>query len=202
MDDKDYRDMVLRHDKHLDKLVTTIELFAASTDKKLDDLISVINTQNVMSERQDNQEKNLIEYSTRMDAILKESFDRVHNEIKRVKHQMVTEGCSVAQIEHQKVKDLARSVDEVKDDIKAVKKQQGTFISAAVVKWGAGILLTYLVIFGTYIVTTAHNTESRIGTHIGKSIIYKESLERRLKELKEGNKNAEYYGTSTNRPHN
>lgn len=86
MSDEDYRDLVLAHDKHIDKLANSIEHIAGamgSTNRKLEDVINVISTQNVLMEKFTNLEINL-----------KESFNRVHEKIKNVEDTQNKTGCS------------------------------------------------------------------------------------------------------------
>ena len=64
MKDEDLRDLVIQHDKHMDVLATSVEQLAqsvATTAKKLDDVIEVISTQNVLIERMNNLDNNLKE---------------------------------------------------------------------------------------------------------------------------------------------
>lgn len=76
MSDEDYKDMIMQHDKHIDKLAISIEHIAGavgSTNRKLEDIIDVISKQNILMEKFSNLEANL-----------KESFGRVHEKIRKI----------------------------------------------------------------------------------------------------------------------
>lgn len=86
MTDEDYRNLVLAHDKHIDKLASSIEHIAGTmngTNRRLEDVIDVISTQNVLMEKFTNLEINL-----------KESFNRVHEKIKNIEETQNKTGCS------------------------------------------------------------------------------------------------------------
>lgn len=85
MTDEDYRNLVLAHDKHIDKLASSIEHIAGTmngTNRRLEDVIGVISTQNVLMEKFTNLEINL-----------KESFNRVHEKIKNIEETQNKTGC-------------------------------------------------------------------------------------------------------------
>lgn len=85
MTDEDYRNLVLAHDKHIDKLASSIEHIAGTmngTNRRLEDVIDVISTQNVLMEKFTNLEINL-----------KESFNRVHEKIKNIEETQNKTGC-------------------------------------------------------------------------------------------------------------
>jgi hypothetical protein len=70
MNDEQYKDMVITHDKHLDKLTDSVSMLVGnvkSTNEKLEDVITVITQQNVLQERMAN-----------LDHNFRESFERVH----------------------------------------------------------------------------------------------------------------------------
>lgn len=76
MQDDDYRDLIMQHDKHIDKLALSVEHIAmavGSTNLKLENIIDVISKQNILMERFSNLEVNL-----------KESFGRVHSRLEKL----------------------------------------------------------------------------------------------------------------------
>ena len=77
MNDDSYRDLVIQHDKHIDTLTNSVSVLAVNvghTNKKLDDMIQVINQQNVLQERFSNLDNNF-----------RESFERIHGDIEEIK---------------------------------------------------------------------------------------------------------------------
>ena len=148
MNDEEYRGMVLQHDKHLDTLTSSITVLAdnvGTTNRKLDDVIDVINTQNVIVERMNN-----------LDINLKESFSRVHEKVHTIEHAQNTEGCSVLKVQEQKVSSLGRSVDMVRTRVDNAEKSLLDMVSGTVIRWGIAILIGYSIIFGTYVVKSLH----------------------------------------------
>ena len=98
MTDNEYRDMVIRHDKHIDKLAISVEHIATavgSTNRKLEDIIDVISKQNILMEKFSNLETNL-----------KESFSRVHEKIRILETTQNGSGCT-------NLKDTAKRVDKL-----------------------------------------------------------------------------------------
>jgi len=76
MTDAKYRDMVIDHDKHIDSLTTSVAVLAdnvSETNKKLDNMLVIINKQNILTER-----------LTNLDSNFRESFKRVHNKIDEI----------------------------------------------------------------------------------------------------------------------
>jgi phosphopantetheinyl transferase (holo-ACP synthase) len=85
MSDDDYKDLVLQHDKNIDKLATSIEHIAGAvgtTNRKIEDVLSVISQQNVLMEKFAN-----------METTLKESFNRVHVKIRDIETKQNETGC-------------------------------------------------------------------------------------------------------------
>ena len=86
MSDEDYKDMIMQHDKHIDKLAISIEHVAGavgSTNRKLEDILSVISQQNILMEKFANMETNL-----------KESFNRVYGKIRDLEVIQNGNGCN------------------------------------------------------------------------------------------------------------
>lgn len=82
MTEEGYRDMVIDHDKHLDSLTQSVCTLAdnvKSTNNKLDDVIDVMQTQNVLTERMSN-----------LDHKFRDSFERVHTKIEDIEDEQKT----------------------------------------------------------------------------------------------------------------
>ena len=108
MSDDEYRDLVIKHDKHIDKVADSVEHLAkavGSTNRKLDDVIEVINKQNVLMERVSNMEINL-----------KESFSRVHARLDLLENTHVGSGCSAMRL-------AIKNEDVIKEDLVQLEKE-------------------------------------------------------------------------------
>lgn len=84
MSDDDYRDLVIKHDKHIDRVADSVEHLAkavGSTNKKLEDVIDVIGTQNVLMEKFTNLETNL-----------KDSFTRIYTRLEKIENTHSSSG--------------------------------------------------------------------------------------------------------------
>ena len=85
MNNEDSKDLLFQHDKSIDKLTGSVEHLVISmtaSSKKLDDVIDVITTQNVLLEKVNYIEENI-----------KESFTRVHDKINGIETMINTTGC-------------------------------------------------------------------------------------------------------------
>ena len=105
MSDEEYRNMVIQHDKHIDKLALSIEHIAGavgSTNRKLEDIIDVISKQNLLMEKFSNLETNL-----------KEGFHRVHEEIRDIEDTHTKTGCGFVIAVNDKVKKLESNQNRV-----------------------------------------------------------------------------------------
>ena len=108
MSGDEYRDLVIKHDKHIDKVADSVEHLAkavGSTNRKLDDVIEVINKQNVLMERVSNMEINL-----------KESFSRVHARLDLLENTHVGSGCSAMRL-------AIKNEDVIKEDLVQLEKE-------------------------------------------------------------------------------
>jgi len=151
MTDEHYKEMILTHDKHIDRMSSSIETLAGSmgeTNKKLDGIIDVISTQNVLIERFNNLEENL-----------KESFGRVHGKIQVLEEAHSTTGCAKMSSVEMSIKSVGRSLDDVRNQVKIVEEHQENSVSSSTVKWVGGFLLTYSILFGTYVVEELHRMD-------------------------------------------
>jgi SepF-like predicted cell division protein (DUF552 family) len=98
MSDDDYKDLVLQHDKNIDKLATSIEHIAGAvgtTNRKIEDVLSVISQQNVLMEKFANMETNL-----------KESFNRVHAKIRDIETKQNETGCPLLAVANKRTAKL------------------------------------------------------------------------------------------------
>ena len=104
MHDRDVVDLVNKHDKHIDSMAQSIEHLAGAvgtTNKKLDDVIEVMATQNILMERLSNLEENL-----------KESFTRVHKRTGAIETVHNTEGCPALKMSQKDIEGLTKRLDK------------------------------------------------------------------------------------------
>ena len=150
--------MVINHDKHLDRLTTSVESLAesvGSTNAKLDNVIEVISAQNVMVERMNN-----------LDVNIKEFANDIRGKLRDLDETQSGPGCAAL-----KVTDM--TIGTLGDRLKVVETQQKTFISATALRWAGGILLSALLLFVTYandehteMADTVHKIDKLVATKI------------------------------------
>lgn len=185
MNDDSYKDMVLQHDKHIDSLASSIGTLAdnvGSTNKKLDDVIDIINHQNVLVERMNNIDTNVKEFAVRIGTRL-DSIEKQQNH----------EGCSALKLEHENINSLGKSVDQlrlaqtkieskVEDYVKTNDVKTSKFLNGNTIKGVVLFIVGYLIVFGTYVVQELHRLDK---------VAYKptttQSIESRITNLEKGN---------------
>lgn len=125
MKDDELRDLVMAHDKHIDLMAQSVERVSESvnaTTRKLDDVIDVINTQNVLMEKYSNLEVNI-----------KESFDRVYERIRAIERTHNDNGCPALQLSVQKTKTNEVRIKKLEASLSwVVKIVIGTLISGLI----------------------------------------------------------------------
>lgn len=157
------RGLLYATDKHVGVMAQSIEQLAVSvsaTNSKLEDIFSVVNTQNVIMEKIGHIEENL-----------KESFGRGWKRLEAVEKAQSEGGCSALKSQHTEIRTLGKSIDQLRDRIKEIEKVQKDSISSVTLRWSAYIIIGYTVVFGTYVVKTLHSldklTTERIHTQRG-----------------------------------
>lgn len=183
--------MVISHDKHLDRLTTSVETLAdsvGSTNRKLDDVIEVISAQNVMVERMNNMDVNMKEFAVDM-----------RGKIKSLEETQSTTGCTPLKVSQESISGLGRSLDTIRERVEIIEDNEKSSVSGSVIRWGAGLLVTIIIV----IVSVASDNinalregvqdvdktvASRIATQIGinNTIAHDiEDLERRVNNLED-----------------
>lgn len=99
MQDTEIRDLVIKHDHAIESLASSIERMADSattTNKKLEDVVSALNSQNILAERMAN-----------MDSNNNQKFDVIFNTFRTYDTMHNTEGCPALRVlsEREKSKD-------------------------------------------------------------------------------------------------
>ena len=124
MIEEGYKDLITKHDKHIDMMSQSIEHLAqavGSTNRKLEDIISVINTQNILTERFSNMEVNL-----------KESFSIVHEKIRIIETAHNATGRHTVLLLEEKVKVANKRIEDLENVVKWVTGIVGTAIVGAI----------------------------------------------------------------------
>lgn len=167
MNDEQYRDMVVDHDKHIDKLTSSVEVLAGSvgsTNKKLDDVIEIITQQNILAEK-----VNHIDTDTR------EAFVRIDERVRKIEEAREDKGCSALKVAVTTTNSLGRSVDTVKSRVNKLEDHVDGTVSSVVIRWGyAGTVFAMLSLFG-FVTTEIHRLDSLTATKIhSQKVVHKE----------------------------
>jgi len=177
MQDDVIEGMVIAHDKHLDSLASSVESLAKSvggTNKKLDDIIEVISTQNVMVERINNMDINIREFAVEI----------------RKKVSGIEQAQTDISIMNTKLSGLDRSVDNIRGDVEALEVASEDTVNKYVLMWGIGVLVSIVLAAASIVNTNIHDVkllangnkvlvEKEIATHAE----VKESLKDRLTKV-------------------
>lgn len=108
MTDNEYRDLVLKHDKHIEKVADSVEHLAAavgSTNRKLEDIIDVIGRQNLLMEKFANLEVNL-----------KESFQRIYTRLETLEGTHSGLGCSALRLANKAEETMKEEMEHLEED--------------------------------------------------------------------------------------
>ena len=150
------------HDRHIDTLSHAIEGLAQTngqTNVKLDKLVDAIGVQNVLIEKVNNMDSNLLDSFARRDA-----------RITALEHVQATKGCTNVQIASKDIIALGKSVDGLREVVvenrkvsdnsaKHLEGRISTFVSGSVVRWAIGVLITVFLVSAT--LTEADLTRTR-----------------------------------------
>lgn len=182
MTDEQYKDMVIGHDKHIDSLTSSISILAdsvGSTNSKLDNVIDVITQQNVLVERMNNMDHNVVE-----------SFNRAWVRIDKLEKIASNDGCEAAKLLQKdklmiedKLKVTNSRVADLEADTKGISIRIREYVSGATVKWAMGILAFYAVTFGAYTVTSTHDMDTTVSAYIAKDTEARNTINKRLDSL-------------------
>ena len=169
--------MVINHDKHIDMLSNSIVSLSGSmnaSNTKLDTVIDAITHQNVIIERMNN-----------MDINIGESFTRAWKRLDKLEDTAENSGCEASKI-LRKDYDMAMEKQKVANkritDLE-VDSSNSDSISANTVKWVVGLLLFYSVMFGGYVVTAIHDTDTALSTYMAKDNEARTATARQLGDI-------------------
>jgi len=199
MTDTMYKEMTIAHDKHIDSLAVSIEVLADNveqsntilndsikeTNSKLDTVIEVMSKQNVLAERLDN-----------MDLNIKEFSQRVNKRFNILEQNQNIEGCPMLRISNEKTEAVHMEVQVVKDIVEKHATVLQSSISSTAIRWVGFIILGYAVTFGSYMLVTMHDIDTKTETIRVQELSDRHNVERRVKELE--SRYEQYYRNSHN----
>jgi len=128
MEDKDYKRLVLDHERDIPIILDKVE----TTNSKLDEVISVLGTQNIIMERMSN-----------MDANMHEFAQRTRDEISHVKHQQTDLGCPALHV-------VQASVHVIEADVGILRRSIREFVGATTLRWAIGLFVAYSVTYAVF----------------------------------------------------
>ena len=163
MKDEDIKDLVVSHDKHIGVMSKSIEHLAdavGTTNRKMEDIVEVLSTQNVLLERVNN-----------IDHAAKEAFGRVYKRMETIEEIHLGPGCAAVkdaetaiEANGERVKVANKRIDDLENDNK-------NRVPHWLIKWALGALTVYAVSFGSYTVGAIHNLETEVSTHVAEDKI-------------------------------
>jgi len=191
MTESEIKELLLKHDRSIEMLATSIEHLVKSqeqtsndlkeTNKRLEEISKLLSKQVVFSEK-----LNVVEKDAR------ECCKRAHKRIDEIEEtQRSDQGCSSVKLVNRDVvaltKEVTRligTVEEHRIKIDQVDKLQTKSISPKTLMWAAGLTVGYLITFGTYVVQTFNKlerTDAKITTLLERDIRDTAKLMERIK---------------------
>ena len=169
MTDDALKELVLKHDSEISLLANSIEnqsksiesLVAsnAETNKQLKEISGYLAKQALFDSKLES-----------MDKELEESFKRVHKRIDDLKNtQESTIGCKSVQLLNKDTQSLSKdtirlvgTLEDTKNELHIAGKRIDELPSPKILQWVIGLVIVYLVSFGSYVVTSLHTNEVKI----------------------------------------
>jgi len=173
--DENFKDMVIAHDKDISTLATSIETLASNvgaTNNRLSEVIDIMNQQSVLVERMNN-----------MDHNVTESFKRAWGRLEKLEVMAETNGCNIARGLDKEKDVFTEKIKVINNRLHDVEINTSTFWSGAAPKWILGLLVSYSITFGTYVVTSLHKTETVLATYIAKDTESRSTITHRLDDI-------------------
>jgi len=169
MTDDTLKELVQKHDNEISLLANSIQHQSKSieslvssnseTNKRLEEISKYLAKQALFD--------NKLEV---MDKELEESFKRVHKRIDDIENiQESTNGCKSVQLLNKDVQSISKdtiqlvgALKDTKNELRAVGKRIDDLPSPKVLQWSIGLVIVYLVSFGSYVVSSLHANEVKI----------------------------------------
>ena len=164
MTDDVTRELVTRHDAVISSLVSSVEHLVSSqteTNKRLEEISKFLAKQQVFATKFELMDKELLE-----------SFKRVHDRIAKLEDTQTSDrGCSSMKLLTKEVSTITRDINKLTANVEIqvshiaeLEVHKSKMISPATIRWIAGILIAYTVIFGVYVVESFNKLNTTIAT--------------------------------------
>jgi len=177
MTDDAMKDLVLKHDSTITQLANSVQ----NQSKSVEDLVKSNNETNKRLEEISRYLAKQALFDNKLEAMDKDvaqTFKRVFNLIDDLKGtQESTIGCKSVQLLNKDAQSLSKdtirlvgALEDTKNELHAVGKRIDDLPSPKVLQWSIGLVIVYLVSFGSYVVNSLHTNEVEI-TKITEDII-------------------------------
>jgi hypothetical protein len=194
MTDEAMKDLVTKHDATLMEYGESIKRLTSSldnlvqkqgeTNEKLSKITEYLAEQKILSLKVQS-----------MDSELRESFKRVHKRIDSIDELQTSDnGCNSVRLLTKDVNSTAKDVtkligttEEHRLHIEAIDNKLAASIPPAMIRWAVALIVTYSVMFGTYVVQTfskIDKTNTRITALLERDLKDTEHLMRVIMEKK------------------
>ena len=154
MTEEEHKKLSVHTDKNLEILthsVTQLTNNVSTINSRMEDMLKLMADHNVMTERLNN-----------MDANMKEFSARIGNRVQLLEESHSGSGCQAMKSAEESIKAVNKSIDTVRGRVKENETRLTDTISATTAKWLAGILIVYTVSFGTYVVKDLQNLGTQV----------------------------------------
>ena len=169
MTDDALKDLVLKHDSEIALLANSIENQSKSIESLVD---SNAETNKQLKEISGYLAKQAL-FDNKLEAIDKDvgqTFKRVFSLIDDLKGtQESTIGCKSVQLLNKDVQSISKdtiqlvgTLKDTKNELRAVGKRIDDLPSTKILQWVIGLVIVYLVSFGSYVVSSLHTNEVKI----------------------------------------
>ena len=156
MIEESIRDLVIKHDTHIDTLANSIEQLAigvGATNTKLESVIEMMTKQNVIEAKVDN-----------IDKEAKEAFDRVYDSIRDLKLSNEGSGCKTAQQLEKGGELYDEKIKVANNRIANLETETKRIMSPIWIRSIVGVLILQAATFGTYVVQSIHTLDNLLIT--------------------------------------
>ena len=169
MTDDALKDLVLKHDSEISLLANSIE----NQSKSIESLVNSNTETNKQLKEISNHLAEQALFDNKLEAMdkeLEESFKRVHKRIDDIENiQESTNGCKSVQLLNKDTQSISKdtirlvgALEDTKNELHAIGKRIDDLPSPRVLQWGIGLVIVYLVSFGSYVVSSLHTNEVKI----------------------------------------
>ena len=169
MTDDALKDLVLKHDSEISLLANSIE----NQSKSIESLVSSNSETNKRLEEISNHLSKQALFDSKLEAMdreLSDSFKRIHKRIDEIDNtQTSTIGCKSVQLLNKDTQSLSKdtirlvdALEDTKNELYAVANRIDDLPSTKILQWVIGLVIVYLISFGSYVVSSLHTNEVKI----------------------------------------